>query len=51
MFGDAEKIIDNLRAELIRCGDTNFAAAAAARRARLSLRIFFAREKLRAVFE
>ena len=50
-FADAEKIIDNLRAELIRCGDSNFTAAAAARRARLSLWIFFAREKLRAVFE
>ena len=50
-FADAEKIIDNLRAELIRCGDSNFAASASARRIRLSLRIFFAREKLRAVFE
>ena len=50
-FADAEKIIDNLRSELIRCGDSNFAAAAAARRARLSLQVFFAREKLRAVFE
>lgn len=48
---EAEKMVSDLRAELIRCGDSAFAAAAAAHRARFSLRVFGAREKLRAAFE